>query len=351
MKPKLINILVPIVSVVVAFIIGSIIIASTGTSPVEAMQYLFKGAFGSKANIATTIVKATPLIFTSLCACFAYRCGVLNLGGEGQFIMGACVSIIVALKLGFEGPLATIICLLVGAIAGGIWGAIPGILKITRGLNEIIVSIMLNYVATLFMGLLFTSLLRDGSVPQTPPVPEATQISRITPDLKVTYGIIIVLIVAFAIQYFLFNTSKGFQLRAVGLNPIASKYNGLNVKKYILFSFTVSGAIGGLGGAVEILATQFRLMSGFGEGYGFDGVAMTLIAQLHPLATVVVAYFFAVLRTGANTMQVGTGVPTSVIDIIQALVIIFAVAGMAAMNLPTIKQFFDSKLSKSKKEA
>jgi simple sugar transport system permease protein len=212
-------------------------------------------------------------------------------------------------------------------------------LKTWRGINEMITTIMFNYVATLFMGYLYTTALREGSVPQTAPVPDATKIGRIFPDLRITWGIVIAIVLGIAIWYFLFYTSKGFQLRAVGFNPVASSYNGLSVKKYMLTAFIVSGAIAGLGGAADVLGTQFRLISGYGGGYGFDGVALALIAQLHPLATVAVAYFFAVLRVGSTTMQVGTGVPTSVIDIIQALVIIFAVAGSSMMYLPKVRKF------------
>lgn len=348
LRNRMMGIGVPLISVLLAFVIGAIIIASLGANPGQAVVFLFKGAFGTPANMATTLVKASPLIFTGLCACFAYRCGVFNLGGEGQFIMGSIAACWIATTWGFEGPAATLVCMVGGALVGGLWGAIPGILKITRGLNEMIVSIMLNYVATLFMGLIYTSLLREGNVPQTAAVPDATQLARIVPNLRVTWGIIIALAVAVLVQYFLFSTSKGFQLRAVGLNMTAAQFNGFAVKKYILFSFIISGAIAGLGGSVELLGTQYRLISGYAVGFGFDGVAMALIGQLNPLATVVVAYFFAVLRTGANTMQAGTGVPTSVVDIIQALVIVFAVAGFAVVKLPQIKQFLARRSNKEK---
>ena len=349
-KNRLMNAAVPLVSVLLAFLIGAIIIAALGSNPVDAIRYLLVGAFGKPANVASTLVKATPLIFTGLCACFAYKCGVFNLGGEGQFIMGSVATCWIATTWGIEGPLATLLCLVVGALVGGLWGAIPGILKITRGLNEMIVSIMLNYVATLFMGIIFTSLLREGTVPQTAAVPDATQLQRIVPGLRVTWSIVIALVVAVVVHYFLFSTSKGFQLRAVGLNMTAARFNGFAVKKYILFSFIVSGAIAGLGGSAELLGTQYRLINGYAAGFGFDGVAMALIAQLNPLATVVVAYFFAVLRTGANTMQAGAGVPTSVIDIIQALVIVFAVAGLAVVKLPEIKQFLLTRSEKKGKQ-
>ena len=228
------------------------------------------------------------------------------------------------------------LCLLAGIVAGGLWALIPGVLKVYRGQNEMIISIMLNYVATLFMGVVYTNWLREGSVPQTMSVPDATKLSRLF-GLRATTAFVIALVVGLLVYYFLFYTSKGFQLRAVGLNMTAAEFNGFAVKKYILFSFVVSGVIAGLGGSAELLGTQYRLINGFASGYGFDGVAMALIAQLHPLATILVAIFFAALRVGSTTMQAATGVPTSVSDIIQALVIVFTVAGLAMVKLPQFK--------------
>ncbi|MGB8451445.1 MAG: ABC transporter permease [Anaerocolumna sp.] len=349
LKNTLIKILVPAVSVLCSFLVGAIMIAGIGGNPMEAYTYLFKGAFGTTANMGETIVKAVPLIFTGLAATFAYKCGVFNLGAEGQFAMGAVASVWISTSLkGVTGVPLLIISLILGAAVGGIWGAIPGILKITRGLNEMIVSIMLNYVAVLFMGYLYSGPLREGSVPQTAAVTE--KLGRMIGGTRVHAGIIIALVLAMGIYYFLFYTSKGFKLRAVGLNQTASRYNGFSVKKFMLISFIISGAIAGLGGSVELHGTQFRLMSGFGNGYGFDGVAIALIGQLNPVGTVLVAYLFAVLRTGATTMQVGSGMPTSVIDIIQALIIVFAVAGTAFMNLPKTRQFFINLFSTTRQE-
>ena len=336
MKNKLVNILVPLVSILLAFVIGCVIMAALGANPFVALQSLFAGAFGSARNIGTTLARSTPLIFTGLCACFAYRCGVFNLGGEGQFIIGSIVCCFVATQSGVEGLPAILLCLVLGALAGGLWAAIPGLLKIYRGQNEMIISIMLNYVATLLMGVVYTNWLRDGTVPQTASVPDATKLSRLF-GLRVTTAFVIALAAGFLISYFLFHTSKGFQLRAVGLNMTAARFNGFAVKKYILMSFIVSGAIAGLGGSAELMGTQYRLINGFAAGYGFDGVAMALIGQLHPLATILVAVFFAVLRVGSTTMQAATGVPTSVSDIIQALVIVFTVAGLAMVKLPQFK--------------
>lgn len=328
---------VPLLSILLAFIIGGIIMAILGANPFSAIVYLFQGAFGSPANIGTTLTKATPLMFTALCACFAYKCGVFNLGGEGQFLMGSIAAFATCYFTGITGVPGMIIALLAGTLAGGIWGMIPGILKITRGQNEMIISIMLNYVATLFMGVIYTSWIRDESVPQTPAISDAVQLPRVFSNMRFTWAFIIAIVVGILLYYVLFWTSTGFRLRAVGYNMTASHFNGIPVKRYMLAAFIVSGAIAGLGGGAELLGTQFRLINGFGSGYGFDGVAMALIGQLHPIATMVVAFFFAILRVGSTTMQAATGVPTSVSDIIQALVIVFSVAGMALTKLPEFK--------------
>ena len=344
------KIAVPIISVIIAFVIGGIITLALGKNPLEAYSFLLVGSFGSAQRIAQTLEGACPLIFTGLAATFAYKCGVFNLGGEGQFIMGAVASISFIQLSGMEGLPAVILSILLGAVAGGIWGAIPGLLKVTRGLNEMIVSIMLNYVATLFMGFIFTNLLREAEMPQTAPVPDSTKLIDISEGLRAHVGIIIALVVALAVFYFLKYTSKGFQLRAVGMNALASKVNGYYVGRLMLFSFIVSGAIAGMGGSIELHGKQFRLLSGFGSGFGFDGVAIALIAQLNPIATVIVAFFFAVLRKGASALQTGMAIPTSVVDIIQALIIVFAVAGTAILRLPAVKQFL-LRMKKEKKEA
>lgn len=345
------KICIPLISILAAFIVGGILIVAIGGNPIEAFAYLFKGAAGNPVNIGRTLVKATPLIFTGLAATFAYKCGVFNLGAEGQFVIGAIASLWFSTSIkGISGVPLIILSLIMGIIVGGIYGAIPGILKITRGLNEMIVSIMLNYVAILFMGYLYSGPLREGSVPQTEAISDKLKLGLLS-GTHIHIGFIIAIIFAATVYYFLFYTSKGFKLRAVGMNDTASMYNGFSVKKYIIVAFIVSGALAGIGGSIELHSVQYRLMSGFGTGYGFDGVAIALIGQLNPIGTVLVACLFAALRTGANTMQVGTGMPTSVIDIIQALVIVFAVAGTAFINLPSIKQYFiNMSLKKKLKE-
>lgn len=338
----ILRIAVSVISILLAMLTGAILILLIGKDPIVAYSYLGRGAFGSLPSIGETIVKVTPLIFTGLAAVFSYQCGMLNLGIEGQFIAGAIAANWVStLVLPFNGPLNTAITLLAGMAAGALWGAIPGILKAFRNLNEMIIGILLNYIATLFMGYLYAGPLMEANIPQTRAVDPLNRLARILPPTRVHFGIIVVLFVLIMISYFLYHTAGGFQLRVVGNNPIAAQVNGLPVKRMTILSFVVSGAIAGLGGAVEVTGVSYRLMGGFAKGFGFDGVAIALIGQLNPLGTTFVALLFAALRVGANTMQVGAGIPSAIVDVVQAIIIIFAVAAMGFVSLPEFQRFVE----------
>lgn len=347
-KKILSNFLVPVISILLALFVGCIIMVAMGKDPFEALKFLFVGAFGNKASIGTTLAKSTPLIFTGICACFAYKCGMINLGGEGQFIMGAVVGFLTAHCLDLNGFAGIVITLIASVAAGAVWALIPGVLKISRGQNEMIITIMMNYIATLFMGVVYTNWFRDETVPQTVQVNDSIKLPAVIHGMRFTWAFIIAVVVAIACYYFLYWTSTGFKMRAVGFNKTASFFNGFKVNKLLILSFVISGAIAGLGGGAELLGTQFRLINGFGSGYGFTGISIALIGQLHPISTVIVAIFFAALEAGSMTMQAATGVPTSVSDIIQALVIVFSVAGMALTGLPEFEDFKNSILKRKK---
>lgn len=338
-RKRIAVVLAPVIAVALALLVGGIVIAALGKDPVRGFAMLFYGSLGSPQKIAQSLVTACPLIFTSLAASFAYKCGVFNLGGEGQFIMGAVASCAFCTVTGIEGPFGLVGGLVAGALAGAVWGALPGIMKALRGLNEMITSIMLNYIATLFMGFVFTNALRDGTTPQTPALADSVQLGCISEVFRVHPGVFIAIATAILLHYVMFHTSFGFKIRATGMNAEAARVNGFPVRRLMMLAFLISGAVAGLGGAVELQGNQIRLMSGFGAGFGFDGVAIALIAQLNPIASLIVAIFFGILRAGSIALQISVNVPTAIVDIIQALIIIFAVAGTAVIQLPAFKQF------------
>lgn len=346
-REKTLMVLTPIVSVLLALVVGAIIIACLGKNPIQGYAALLQGSLGDMPKIAQTLERACPLIFTGLTAVFAYKCGVFNLGGEGQFIMGGCACACVVLGLGLDGPAAMALGLVAGIVAGGIWGLLPGILKITRGLNEMITTIMFNYIAMYLMEFVFKNVFSDQGLPKTIAIPKGGRLPEL---LGAHVGVVLAIVLGLAVWYVLFRTSFGFKIRATGLNQVASRVNGFPVRRLVLLSFIISGAIAGLGGSVELLGkAPYRLADGFGSGFGFDGVAIALIAQLNPIAAIVVAILFGVLSTGGTMMQSVIGVPTAIIDITRGLIIIFAVAGMAMIKLPAIKAFIASVGSRNKK--
>lgn len=346
-REKRLAVLTPIVSLLLALVVGAIIIACLGKNPLEGYAAMIQGSVGDLGKLGKTLERACPLIFTALAAVFAYKCGVFNLGGEGQFIMGASAAAYFVLTLGLEGVPAVLMGLVAGIVFGGLWALLPGILKITRGLNEMITTIMFNYIALYFMEFLYKNVYSDQGLPQTPAMPKSAHLIDVGPA---HLGVILAILAGILLWYVIFRTSFGFKIRAVGLNPTASRVNGFPVRFLVLAAFVISGAIAGVGGAVELFGkTPFRLADGFGSGFGFDGVAIALIAQLNPVASIVVAIVFGMLSTGGTMMQSVIGVPTAIVDIIRGLIIIFAVAGMAMVKLPKVKAFITSLSNKNKK--
>ena len=346
-REKRLMVLTPIVSVLLALIVGAIVIACLGKSPIQGYAAMLQGSLGDAGKIGKTLERACPLIFTGLAAVFAYKCGVFNLGGEGKFIMGGCATATVVLGLHLTGPMGLLLGIIAGIVVGGIWALIPGIMKITRGLNEMITTIMLNYIAMYFMEYIFKNVFSDQGLPKTLAMPKSTHLMDVG---SAHVGVILAIVLGVFLWYVIFRTSFGFKIRAVGMSPTASKVNGFPVRALVLLAFVISGAIAGMGGAVELLGkTPFRLADGFGSGFGFDGVAIALIAQLNPIAAIFVALLFGILSTGGTMMQSVIGVPTAIVDIVRGLIIIFAVAGMAMVKLPKVKAFFANLGSKNKK--
>ena len=364
---------VPALAIITAFIVGSIFILITdftnlqrlGTDPlgaigsaaggiIAAYQAMLAGAFGDPARIAAaiqggtprqiagairplteTLVAATPLIFTGLAVAIAFRTSVFNIGVEGQFILGAFGSAVGLLVLqGLPAPIPLLGAIIAGVLTGALWGFIPGFLKARTGAHEVITTIMLNYVAiqVVLFGLRSDFLRQEGS---SQPISKVlTPIARVPgildpfgiPSIRLHYGFVLALIMAGVVSWFLFKTTKGFELRAAGFNLTAARYAGMSASGSIILAMTLSGGLAALGGSMEVLGTVPQMSNDISSGFGFNAIALALLAGNRPFGIVLAALLFGALRTGGGLMQVQTGIPLDLLFFIQALVIMFVAA-------------------------
>jgi len=328
---------IPIAAFFLALLIGAIMIAILGISPLVAYQALLKGAFGSMNAMADTVVKATPLLFVGLGICIAFRAGVLNIGGEGQLVAGALSATIVCLNFpNLPGWILIIIALLVGLLSGAIWAGIAGFLKAYFNVNEILSTIMLNYIAAYGMNYLLGGPIMDplqiklGSfIPQTARLTQAVDLPRLIPT-RLHFGTIVAVVFAILVYIFLWRTTIGFRIRMIGQNIQASRASGINVQKYMVLAFVLSGALVGLGGAIEVLGVHHRIftdgsVSGFTGSAGFNGIVAALFGQLHPIGTIPASLLLGALLTGANKMQRVVQVPSALIGALNGLIVLFVV--------------------------
>jgi simple sugar transport system permease protein len=284
--------------------------------------------------LSETLVSATPLIFTGLAVAVAFRTSVFNIGVEGQFILGAFGATVALLVLrGLPAPLPVLGAVVAGILTGALWGFIPGFLKARTGAHEVITTIMLNYVAAqlVLFGLRSDFLRQEGS---SQPISKVlTPIGRVPGifdpfglDLRLHYGFVVALIVAALVSWFLFKTTKGFELRAAGFNLTAARYAGMSASGSIILAMSISGGLAALGGSMEVLGTVDQMSNDISSGFGFNAIALALLAGNRPLGVVLAALLFGALRTGGGLMQVQTGIPLDLLFFIQALVIMFVAA-------------------------
>jgi general nucleoside transport system permease protein len=376
---KSFNIIIPIVAILAAFLISGLLILAWGANPFSAYQALFAGAFGSPNAIATTLERMTPLIFTGLAVTYGYRSGFFNIGAEGQLYMGAIAAVWVAVMVpGWPAWILIPACVLASALMGVVWVFLPAFLKAWRGINEVLTTLLMNYIAIQYFEWVirvdtYKAGILDyyGKVPvwnwlnywvglkdPTQPYPKSPFLTDNTfmPSLKsilevgfikdllgnadfyqnliklpsiarMTLAPILGFIAVGIVVFLMFKTVTGYRARAVGVNPEAARFMGINVNKTLFITALISGALGGLAGGMEVLGTQHRIIPGFLVNAGFDGIPVALIGQLHPVGALLSAIFFGALRAGSNRMQVLTMVPIAVVYIIQALAILFAIAG------------------------
>jgi simple sugar transport system permease protein len=321
----------PFAAVFFALAVGAIIIWAAGYNAFDALSALFVGAFGGPAQIGETLMRSTPLIFTGLAVAFAFRAGLFNIGAEGQLFIGGLVVAWLGLQLGgFPMIVAMPIMLVAAALGGAAWAFIPAILKARVGAHEVITTMMFTFIARYLVSWVALGPLKaPGPIPQTPQLPPSALIPRLSDLLpflgtgRAHFGFVIAAIVAVAVWLFYKYTVSGYELRAVGFNPDAAENGGISVAKSTVIALCASGAIAGLAGAVEIMAVQGKLFDQFSSGFGFTGIAVALLAKNNPLGVIPAAILFGALSAGSGTMELASGVSPRIIDIVQALVILF----------------------------
>ena len=327
------NALLPFTGMLLALLIGAVMLLVLKVNPLTAYAQMISGAFGSVSGITQTLVKATPLLLVGLGICIAFRASVINIGGEGQIIAGALAATWFPLTFRtWPGWLLIPSTLLVGFSAGAVWGFIPGILKARLKVNEILTTVMMNAVALQLMNLLIRSVLMDPAgitagtyLAQSERLPEQVWLARLVPQTLLNTGSMIAVALAVIVYVFLWRTTIGYRIRAVGFNPEAARFSGINVSFNQALSLTLAGGFAGVAGAIEVIGVQHRLLEGITSGYGFSGIVAALFGGLHPLGTIPASILFGGLLVGGDKMQRAVQVPNSLIDAILGLVVLFVV--------------------------
>ncbi len=335
---SLFDALLPVLATLAALAVGAVMLFILGANPLEAYAALWEGAFGSANAFAETLVKATPLLLVALGICISFRGDVINIGGEGQMIVGAILATWVGLTFtGLPGWLVVVLAMLGGFIGGGIWGGIPGVLKAYFNVNEILSTVMMNAIAVQLMNFLLRGPLIDPSqaqlaskIPQTARLLEAFRLPRWAPT-RLHLGALIAVILAVLVYILLWRTTLGYRIRAVGQNPHASRYAGINVKKHIVLALLLSGAFAGLAGMIQVYGVNYRMItdgssSGFTGSAGFNGIVAALFGQLHPIWSIPASVLFGALLVGANSMQRMVQIPSALVTALNGLVVVFVVS-------------------------
>jgi general nucleoside transport system permease protein len=324
-------VVVPLASVVAGFLVGALAILVTGSDPIQAYSALFAGAFTNHNAAAETLVSSIPYVFLGLGVALGFRAGLFNIGAEGQFYVGALAGVFVAFSVhGLPGIVEVPLALLVGMAGGFFWAGIAGVLKATTGAHEVITTIMLNYISFLLASFLVNTkgllLAPNVSTPRTPDVDPAAVLATLIPGSRLHVGLLLALIAVPIVWFLIERTTIGFRIRAVGFNIDAARTAGISVRRTIVITMGLSGALAGLAGTVQVLGVNKHMTDTVAAGYGFDAIAVALLARSNPWGVLPAALLFGALRNGASFMQLETQVSSDLISIIQASVIVFVAA-------------------------
>ena len=343
MREKLLNmwsvLKLPLIAVLVGFLVGAVCILAAGSNPVTAYVALFKGSLASIPSIGETLYKVTPILLTGLAAAIGFRCGLFNIGGEGQYVIAAISTVAAAWYFQWMPHFILVpFLLLIGIMAGGFWGGIAGILKAKMGINEVITTIMLNWTALYLSNYLVRTVLNPATILGSTPrghsviVPEVARLGKLRDVIpafgfsSVLSGIFIALGVAVVMWFLLFKTTLGYEIRGVGLNHQAAEYGGISSAKNTFLAMFISGGLAGLAGSIQMLGLVYMVnQSTELPGYGFTGLSVALVGLSHPLGCIPAALLFGILENGSRQMQLA-GIPKEITAIISAVILVF-VAG------------------------
>jgi general nucleoside transport system permease protein len=324
----------PILAVLAAFVVAALLILAVGDNPLVAYRLLFGAAFSWPDGIGYTLFYATPLIFTGLAVLVAFRCGLLNIGAEGQLYIAAFATAWVGITYSQQPRWVLLpLCFLAAIVAGGVWGAIPGILKARFGSHEVINTIMLNFIAVA-LGSYFTQYhfkIPGDPIMETASIGEGAHIARLGklipgfPErIPLNLAFILALLCCVLVYLFLWRTKWGYELRSTGTNPTAAEYGGISVRKQIVIAMTISGALAGMVGINEVLGYRYRYYDGFSDNYGFTGIAVALLGRNHPVGVVLAAFLFAILQRGGIYVDgFSEHVTKDIVQVLQGIIILF----------------------------
>ena len=331
------KLLFTIISILLGFLVGAIVLLISGYDPIEGYQALFQGVFKTPRNIGWAIVTSTPIILTGLGVCFAFQTGLFNMGAEGQFIIGTIVGFLVGYKLPLPPIIHPIVAIILGMLAGALYGALAGFIKARFGIHEVISTIMLNWIAFYFQNFIGYANQQPNSMASFDVLDSAkinifdkATVKTFGPFFKkffkapIHYGVVLAIIAVIVVWYILNKTVLGYELKAVGLNREASEYGGIDSRKKIVQSMAISGAICALAGVTQILGFTYALsIVSAMDNYGFDGLAVSLLAGNNPIGVIFSGLFFGSLKYAGSNIQRVMGVPTEIINIIIGTIILF----------------------------
>ena len=338
--------LLPTIAILLALVFGAILMILSSplvkgfdpTLPITSYKALAVGAFGSTTGLVSTVVNAAPIVLAGLAVGIGFKAGLFNIGAQGQFLMGAVASTVVAINLNDSPPAIAIPLSLLGGVLGGLaWGFVPGFLKAWTGAHEVVTTIMLNYIAIYVVAYIISGPLRGEHVTfaRTDTIVGGALPVILGRDGHI--GVLLVALIVPAAWWLLFRSTIGFEIRAVGANPDAARYAGMHPRWITVFTMSLCGLLAGLGGAMDILGQVHYMPASFSTSVGFDGIAVALIGRAHPVGILFAGLLFGAMQAGAGLMQIQAGVPVQMVSVLQAVILFFLAAEVIVRRLVRVR--------------